>query len=210
MSPHYQRVISVLLRYLSPSTVDAVMRRALRDANVSSELLGPANMASVIPNLERGIRLFVAPDKQEQLRSDLMMLSSKVLKVPQRQTVAVLLEEHISDARMLARGMCAEVGARTIVAQKAATIVSELARNIVSYTPGGAIELAIIEGPPKRLRIKATDQGKGIPNLDLVLSGNYKSRTGLGKGVLGVKRLADDFDLKTGASGTTVDVSVSL
>ena len=94
-----------------------------------------------------------------------------------------------------------------MIAQKCITIVSELARNIVSYTPGGSLEIEI-DDPTKRLRIRARDRGRGIKNLDEILRGEYQSKTGLGKGILGVKRLADGFDIKTGASGTEIRAEV--
>ena len=52
-----------------------------------------------------------------------------------------------------------------------------------------------------RILVRATDTGTGIPNLDEDMSGKYRSTTGLGRWLLGVKRLADRFDIKTGKSG---------
>jgi serine/threonine-protein kinase RsbT len=106
--------------------------------------------------------------------------------------------------------LCAALGARSLVIQKVATIVSELSRNIVSYTPGGSIELTIVDATPRRIRIRAIDAGKGILDLDAILAGRYRSKTGLGKGILGVKRLADTFEIQTGAAGTHVEVELAL
>jgi serine/threonine-protein kinase RsbT len=94
--------------------------------------------------------------------------------------------------------------------QRAATAVSELARNIVSYTPGGRLKLEPIAGTPPRLRIIARDQGPGIPHLPDVLSGKYRSKTGLGRGLRGVKELTASFDIQTGPAGTTVTAEVLL
>ena len=43
-----------------------------------------------------------------------------------------------------------------------------------------------------------------------MLSGRYRSRTGLGKGLLGVKKLSTRFDLETGPSGTRVEAEIAL
>jgi serine/threonine-protein kinase RsbT len=40
------------------------------------------------------------------------------------------------------------------------------------------------------------------------MSGRYRSKTGLGRGLLGTKRLADNFDIATGATGTRIVVEV--
>jgi serine/threonine-protein kinase RsbT len=91
-----------------------------------------------------------------------------------------------------------------------ATVVSELARNIVSYTQGGTIELILTSDGQPRILVRATDSGNGIANLDEVLSGRYRSTTGLGRGLLGVKRLADRFNIRTSKSGTQVEAEVNL
>ena len=41
------------------------------------------------------------------------------------------------------------------------------------------------------MAVEAIDQGPGIRNLEEILAGRYKSRSGLGLGILGTKRLAD-------------------
>jgi serine/threonine-protein kinase RsbT len=91
------------------------------------------------------------------------------------------------------------------------TIVSELARNIVSYTAGGKIELVWKqEREQQRIVICATDRGPGIANLAHVLSGEYRSKTGLGRGLVGTKRLADSFDIATSSKGTHILAEVRL
>ena len=126
------------------------------------------------------------------------------------QSVSIRTEQDISQARVMARTMCENAKARSFVAQKVATVVSELARNIVSYTPGGAIELTMSTDGHAKIFVRATDTGAGIANLDEVLSGRYRSSTGLGRGLLGVKRLADRFNVKTGRSGTQIEAEVLL
>jgi serine/threonine-protein kinase RsbT len=78
------------------------------------------------------------------------------------------------------------------------------------YAGGGAIELVPGGKARPSLLILATDEGPGIPHLDEVLSGRYRSRTGLGAGLLGTRRLVDRFDIKTGATGTRIEVGVDL
>jgi len=57
------------------------------------------------------------------------------------------------------------------------------------------------------LQIIAADQGPGIPQakLDEIWAGTYKSQRGMGKGLVAVKKLVDDFQLDTRPGvGTTV------
>ena len=60
------------------------------------------------------------------------------------------------------------------------------------------------------ITIRASDRGPGIPDVELVLSGRYRSRTGLGKGLLGVKRLANKFEIDSGPTGTRVEAEIAL
>jgi serine/threonine-protein kinase RsbT len=77
-----------------------------------------------------------------------------------------------------------------------ATAVSELARNMYMYAGGGQLGLRLSEEPHRFLfTVDATDTGPGIANLDLILSGGYRSRTGLGRGLLGVKALLDHLTI---------------
>ena len=58
--------------------------------------------------------------------------------------------------------------------------------------------------PPQRLEVTVSDSGTGIANLDEILEGRYRSATGLGMGIIGTKRLMDEFEIETSPSGTTV------
>ena len=65
-------------------------------------------------------------------------------------------------------------------------------------------------GPARRcVHVEARDQGPGIGNLEEILGGRYKSRSGLGLGILGTKRLADQFRIDSSPAGTRVEVEVS-
>ena len=47
------------------------------------------------------------------------------------------------------------------------------------------------------LLITLRDSGKGIPNLDEIMGGKYVSKTGMGLGMIGAKRLMDHFQVET-------------
>jgi serine/threonine-protein kinase RsbT len=119
--------------------------------------------------------------------------------------IAIKVEGDIVRARGAGRDMCKELGLSEINQVKVATAISELARNIFHYAQTGNITLRRLDGPRPGIEIVATDKGPGIPDLKLVLSGNYKSRTGMGKGLLGARRLVDFFEVDTGPDrGTRV------
>jgi len=124
---------------------------------------------------------------------------------PESLDIAIKVEGDIVRARGAGRDMCRDLGLSEINQVKVATAISELARNIFHYAKTGNIALRRLSAPRPGIEIIATDQGPGIPDLKLVLSGSYKSKTGMGKGLLGARRLVDFFEVDTGAErGTRV------
>ena len=69
--------------------------------------------------------------------------------------------------------------------------------------------VAGLDPGPVRTIFSARDQGPGIANLADILAGRYRSRSGLGLGILGTKRLADRFAIDTKPTGTHVEVEVT-
>jgi serine/threonine-protein kinase RsbT len=156
------------------------------------------------------VKLFVEPAEYESFR---LGLTALIGDVPGKESVThhIKSERDLAEALLETRRLCQSWPVRTVTQQKIATVVSELARNIVSYTPGGTIELIPKEdGAKPSLLIRATDAGGGIPELDLILAGRYRSKTGLGKGLLGSKRLVDRFEVRTGSNGTVIEAEVNL
>ncbi|WP_240741724.1 ATP-binding protein [Deinococcus sp. KSM4-11] len=93
------------------------------------------------------------------------------------------------------------VNART----RFATAVSELARNAVMYARGGVVAFGV--DPQARLVwARVSDTGPGIAALDAILAGHYRSKTGLGAGLSGTRRLVDAFDIHSHAQGTRIQV----
>lgn len=129
---------------------------------------------------------------------------------PKEVTITLASEHDIPLARQIARDICERLGTRALTQQRLLTIVSELGRNMVLYAGGGSMTLRPPTVKSRRIVVIAVDQGPGIPNLPEIMAGQYKSRSGLGLGLLGTKRLADSFNVETGRTGTTVSVEVIL
>ncbi len=90
------------------------------------------------------------------------------------------------------------------------TIVSELSRNIYKYASNGKVivELTTEEA---RIGIKMTfiDNGPGIPDIEAAMQPKAKEKyhDGLGLGLIGSKRLSDEFNIEsTVGKGTKIIV----
>lgn len=115
-------------------------------------------------------------------------------------------------ARQLARQVAVGAGVEGQDVVRFATAVSEIARNAVRYAGGGRMELDV-EGPAggQSVVARVSDRGPGIPHLDDVLGGRYVSRTGMGMGIVGTRRLMDRFDIRAvPGEGTTVELGKRL
>lgn len=121
-------------------------------------------------------------------------------------TVAIKTELDVVACRQRARQIAALCSFRAQDQVKIATAVSELARNVFEYAHAGKVEFAVTaDTVPQALVIRIADEGPGIDNLDLVLSGRYESTTGLGLGILGARRLVEQCDITTVKGvGTTI------
>ena len=90
------------------------------------------------------------------------------------------------------------------------TVLSELAYNQLKYAKKGNIETSFIkEAARKGIKIKATDNGPGIQDIDLALKDNYSTSGTLGLGLPGVKRLVDEFEIRSVVNkGTTLEIII--
>lgn len=227
-------LLRVLQQFMSEPAAQLVLRGALEPMRLSLESVGASELPRVIDALEPATRRSIDPARRPQLVAQLRTLASPVGASPSPgatltpaqgaaaprpatasaggriTTYLVRTELDASHARRAARSLCEALGGHGYECQRIAMAVSELARNQIAYAGGGTIQLAPEQAPRRLLRVRAEDQGRGIPDLEGVLSGTYHSPTGTGLGLLGVKRLADRFNVRTGPSGTQVDFEMWL
>jgi signal transduction histidine kinase/CheY-like chemotaxis protein len=93
----------------------------------------------------------------------------------------------------------------TLEQTRLATAVSEIVRNAFQYAGHGTVHFEVdAEASPQRLIIRVEDQGPGVADLDDILTGRYRSSTGLGMGIVGARRLMDRFSIDSDRTGTRV------
>ena len=118
--------------------------------------------------------------------------------------LALRTERDVVQARQRAREVAAELGLDNQDQIRLATATSEIARNAFRYARNGKVSFAVGLEEPQHLEVIVSDTGPGIPNLEEILDGRYKSETGLGMGIIGTRRLMDGFEIDAGPAGTTV------
>jgi signal transduction histidine kinase len=122
----------------------------------------------------------------------------------------IRFEQDVVTARRRAREIAGLLGFDPHDQTRVGTAVSEIVRNAFRYAGGGTVTFDLVDDNPQRLSVTVSDRGGGIADLDLVLSGRYVSSTGMGMGLIGARRLMDDFELATGPAGTKVTMGKRL
>ncbi|MBW4665155.1 MAG: response regulator [Chroococcus sp. CMT-3BRIN-NPC107] len=116
-------------------------------------------------------------------------------------TVEVRFEQDVVLARGQSRQIASLLGFDLQAQTRIATAVSEISRNAFQYAGGGRVEFRV---ELSALKIKISDRGKGIANIEAILAGRYTSTTGMGLGIIGAKRLMDKFTIESAVGETTV------
>ncbi|HVU05989.1 MAG TPA: ATP-binding protein [Polyangiaceae bacterium] len=210
MEPEFEKALAVLQRYISPVNARSILVRAIQQQGCAPATLTAADLRKCGANLRRGVELFVDADRRAVALREIDDLCGNGLTDVAPSIIRIAAESDIGRARAEARKVCDAVGASPFAMQKVATIVSELTRNMVLYASGGLVTIAPRNSGRKAVEIQASDEGPGIPKskLDEIMGGRYRSRTGLGRGLLGTKQLADSFDISSDGTGTRVVASV--
>src|SRR5271165_962683 len=125
-------------------------------------------------------------------------------------TLDVRLEPDVVLARQRARQIAGLLGFPPLDQTRIATAVSEIARNAFQYAAGGKVEFQVCAGTSPGLLIRVQERGPGIKDLQAILDGQYDSSTGLGVGILGAKRLMDQFEIGSSENGVTVTMVKGL
>jgi len=134
--------------------------------------------------------------------------SAKVAPAPNPSIASTVIQvstaDDVANACEVGRDIARRVGFPNVMQTKIATAIAELARNILLYAISGELRIAAVDSPRKGVEVGASDEGPGIADLELVMTGNYRSRTGMGMGLRGAKRLMDTFEIDTSPTGTNV------
>ncbi len=121
-------------------------------------------------------------------------------------SVTLHYEHDTVTARQRARQIARLLGFDSQDQTRISTAVSEIARNAFTYAGGGRVEY-LLEGrtAPQLFIVKIADAGPGIRDLETILEGRYHSSTGMGLGIIGARRLMDQFQIESNpGKGVTI------
>jgi serine/threonine-protein kinase RsbT len=110
--------------------------------------------------------------------------------------------------RQMVRDWAISLGFSLIDQTKVVTAASELARNALDYGGGGEFRIDALQNDRRRgLRLTFSDQGPGIADPEQAMKDGFTTGGGLGLGLGGAKRLANEFTIDSRlGEGTTVTI----
>jgi serine/threonine-protein kinase RsbT len=198
------KIRTALQRYLSRISANLVLGRACSRCGIVPRNIGISHLHRLLGEIEPLLGAYLSRFEIRETLKELRALenqrssdaSAKPVAEGEPHVIEVSREDHIDAARTAALRMCRDTGLGNVDAVKVATVVSELARNICQYAGQGTITLVLLRSPRPGVRLIAADQGPGIPHLAEVVSGQWKSKTGMGLGLVGSRRLMSSFDIQ--------------
>jgi serine/threonine-protein kinase RsbT len=118
-------------------------------------------------------------------------------------------DSDLIEARQKGRALAEQRGFASSELTLIATAISELARNIIRYAKRGEISIQVVDGNPKQgIVVIARDTGPGIADVERALEPGYSTSGSLGLGLPGVRRIMDEFAIKSEiGQGTIVTVT---
>jgi serine/threonine-protein kinase RsbT len=125
------------------------------------------------------------------------------------RVIPLRADEDVVRMRQAVRECLVSIGFSLIDQTKMITAASELGRNTLRYGGGGEAHIhKVIDGSRRGVTLSFIDQGPGIADVELALTDGYTTGNGMGLGLSGARRLADEFELDTApGAGTTVRIS---
>jgi serine/threonine-protein kinase RsbT len=124
------------------------------------------------------------------------------------EIVPVHSSDDIVRVRQAVRNWAIDLGFGLVDQTKLVTAASELARNTVNYGGGGTVRMRALDNAAHSgLQLIFEDHGPGIADVELALQDGYTTGDGLGLGLGGARRLANEFEiLSRPGEGTRVRI----
>jgi serine/threonine-protein kinase RsbT len=124
------------------------------------------------------------------------------------ERVEIRSSEDVVRVRQRVRALAVDAGLGLVDQTKVVTAASELARNTLDYGGGGTLDIEVLNGVRRGVRLVFEDQGPGITDIEAALRDGFTTGNGLGLGLGGAKRLCSEFSIEsTVGRGTRVTCS---
>ncbi len=130
-------------------------------------------------------------------------------QVGEPESVPIAVDADVVRVRQAVRALAQTARLSLVDQTKFVTAASELARNTLVYGGGGEAVLTLVSDARRTgVRVRFSDDGPGIGDLDLAMTDGYTSGNGLGLGLSGARRLVETFTIDTApGAGTRIEIT---
>jgi serine/threonine-protein kinase RsbT len=124
-------------------------------------------------------------------------------------TLPLRTSEDVVRMRQAVRLLAVDCHFSLVDQTKLVTAASELARNAIDHGGGGEVSLQVVKREGRNgIRLSFVDQGPGIPDVEEALKDGFTTRSGLGLGLGGSRRLSNEFEIDSApGKGTRVTIT---
>lgn len=124
-------------------------------------------------------------------------------------TAAISSSSDIVRVRQIVREWAVSLGFSLVEQTKIVTAASELARNTLDHGGGGKVRMQVLNNETRRgIKLIFSDEGPGIADLEKALTDGFTTGNGMGLGLSGARRLANDFEIESvPGQGTKVTIT---
>jgi serine/threonine-protein kinase RsbT len=205
-------LLAALEQNFAPLVARTLLMVARRRAGCRTDAIRSSHLASVVRAIEESLPAYVADAQRRRMCEDAVRATLGRTDSPGRPAASTaptrLPVNSDADLRLVTdtvRTLSRQLGMSVLDQTKIMTASAELARNMLQYAHSGEFNFWVLDRPRKGLGISAVDRGPGIPDIAKVMAPGYVSRTGMGIGLQGAKRLVDEFEIDSSvARGTSV------
>ena len=121
------------------------------------------------------------------------------------ERLEIRASEDVVRVRQRVRALAVESSLGLVDQTKVVTAASELARNTLAHGGGGTVDIELVDGVRRGVRLVFEDQGPGIKDIDAAMRDGFTTGSGLGLGLGGATRLCSEFRIEsTPGRGTRV------
>jgi serine/threonine-protein kinase RsbT len=130
------------------------------------------------------------------------------MEIRKSETLDVRTSAEVVGVRHLVRKHAVDLGFTLVEQTKIVTAASELARNMIDYGKGGRLLVEDVEDNNRKgLRLTFEDKGPGIADVQQALRDGFTTGNGMGLGLGGARRLANQFEIHSRpGEGTRVTI----
>ncbi len=216
--------LHILGEYLPPPVARALVATVARRTKGEGAELGPEDRGPFLAELERALAAHILDARRRMECTERLRNAAPAVPAPgptprpvgqegtaskeggprETTTIRISRPDDVGIACDAGRDLSGQLGFSNVQKTKIATAIAELARNILLYAGTGEVRISTTRPPRTGIEVLAVDQGPGIADIEHVMSGAYRSRSGMGMGLRGAKRLMDTLEIESSPRGTSV------